>query len=84
MINVIRATWLDDEIGWCEYCCSTSSKKTYLPFHKGVRNPEHICGDCVIDLDFTIVDFYETSISYWKSLALHVDNPNKPLKTKKE
>ena len=77
-VNVIHACWLDfDEKGnsWCEYCSNHKSKKTYLPFHESVLNPEHICEDCVsgkasedIGIEFKCVDFYEDEESYRNDL----------------
>lgn len=71
-INVIHASWLDDSsFKWCEYCSNKNQKRTYLPFHKNVLNPEHICEICIKEnefCEFEVVDFYEDDQSYRKDL----------------
>lgn len=64
--NVIQAIWLTCENfpSWCEYCSSTSHKKTYLPFHKDVLNPQHICENCKDEKEFIVVDWFEFDKDY--------------------
>ena len=76
-VNVIHACWLDaseKNFSWCEYCDNNKSNKTYLPFHKNVLNPEHICENCVknnleeLGIEFEVIDFFETHESYYTEL----------------
>lgn len=71
-ISVIQACWINDNT-WCEFCSNNTSKKTYLPYHSKVLNPEHICEVCVkkgsLGIDFEIVDFFESEIDYKTSIS---------------
>ena len=72
MKNVIQACWLEyDESSFCEYCHNNSGK-TYIPFHKYVINPAHICEECIID--FNVVDWYIDEKDYERDLQKLRDN----------
>lgn len=71
-VKVIQASWLDDENSWCEYCATNNIKRTYLPFHSNVLNPERICLVCVTASEianFKIVDFFTKESDYREALS---------------
>lgn len=66
-IVVIEAGWIND-LKYCEYCSSTDHNKTYLPFHKNVLNPEHICEDCAKDERYEILTKFNDRSDYFLEL----------------
>ena len=64
----ILAAWIDiDSFNfYCEYCSNENIKHIYLPFHKNVLNPSHICNNCVIA--YQIIDWIDTEADYYKLL----------------